>query len=102
MGAAGSVAFYTQRVNQVVWPPREAGKVAESRAQERASEAEEQEKCHSGPYSVVTVTSIVRSHWGLAGPPGRCAGCREVVWSGLLLKEGSLGSGEATLLRRTL
>lgn len=97
------MTFTTHRVNQVMWPSRETGKVAESRAQmERAPEAEEQEKSYSVQYPAVTVIPTVRSHRGLAGPPGRCAGCSEVVWSGLLLKEDSLGSGEAALLRRTL
>lgn len=77
----------------MVWPPREAGNVAEPHAQtERASEAEEQEECRSVQYPVVTVIPIVRSHWGSSRSPGRCGGCSEVIWNGLLLNEGSLSS----------
>jgi hypothetical protein len=42
----------------VVWPSREARNVAEPHTQtERASEAEEQEKCHLVQYSVVSLSS---------------------------------------------
>lgn len=62
----------------MVWPPREAGNVAEPHAQtERASEAEEQEECRSVQYPVVTVIPIVRSHWGPSRSPGRCGGDME-------------------------
>lgn len=83
----------------MTWSLREAGNVAEPCAQtERASEEEEHEKFHSVQYPVLTLPLTVRSHWGLADVQAAV----RAVWSGLLLKEGSLGSGEAALLRRTL